>query len=218
MTSDERTMLADGAKLIGTELSDVQLDRFDLFTQELLRWNAKLNLTSLKKIDEIITKHYLDSLTLCSLIPINARLLDMGSGGGFPSIPLKIARPDINVVSVDSVQKKIIFQRQATRLLGFENFSGVHSRVEDLGEEIHGSFDIVVARAVSDILVLARMALPFLADDGKLIAMKGIRWKEELAQSEAGIDDLGFGVAEVRELRLPISGDERCLILLERKK
>lgn len=218
MTPTERAMLADGAKQIGIELSEAELHLFDLFTTELARWNAKLNLTSLTNINDIISKHYLDSLTASSLIPTGARLLDMGSGGGFPCIPLKITRPDIEIVSVDSVQKKIIFQRQVARILGFDAFRAIHSRIENLVEELQGAFDVVIARAVSDVTMLARMALPYLADSGKLIAMKGSRWKEEFAQSEAGIGELGFNAAEFRELRLPVSGDERCLIVLTCKK
>jgi 16S rRNA (guanine527-N7)-methyltransferase len=144
-------------------------------------------------------------------------LLDIGSGGGFPSIPLKIVRPDIDILSVDSVQKKINFQRQVARLLGFEKFKAAHARVEELVGEYGERFDFAVARAVAEIALLGRMATPFLSENGKLIAMKGSRWKEELEESESELPGLGLCVSETRELRLPIIGDLRCLILLKRQ-
>jgi 16S rRNA (guanine527-N7)-methyltransferase len=215
---EERNMLCNAAREIGIELTGGEIDQFELFTGELLRWNSKLNLTSLKNLTDIITKHYLDSLTICDLIPIGASLLDIGSGGGFPCIPLKIVRPDIDILSVDSVQKKINFQRQAARLLGFEKFKAVHARAEDLAGEYGEQFDFVVARAVAEIAVLARMSKPFLSVDGKIIAMKGSRWKEELEESESELSGVGLCVFETRELKLPIIGDLRGLILLSHLK
>lgn len=217
MSPEEKTLLRNGAQEIGVELSPAALDRFEIFTEELLRWNARLNLTALRNVTDIITKHFIDSLTINSLLPFGARLLDIGSGGGFPSIPLKIARPDLDVVSVDSVQKKIIFQRQAARLLGFANFSAVHARVEDLAGTMGGSFDCVVARAVADITLLVRVAVPLLSGNGRMIAMKGIRWQEELVQAAGSLDALGLRVAETRLFKLPIIGDERGLVVLERE-
>jgi 16S rRNA (guanine527-N7)-methyltransferase len=211
----EKELLCNGAKEIGIELTVTQTDHFDLFTKELLRWNTKLNLTSLRSLPDIITKHYIDSLTICNFLPAGSRLLDVGSGGGFPSIPLKIVRSDLDLVSVDSVQKKINFQRQISRLLKFEKFRSLHARVEEMvAGEMAGSFDFVVARAVADITILARMAVPFLAKGGKLIAMKGSRWKEEIAQSEGELDAMGLLILETRELKLPIIRDERCVIIL----
>lgn len=218
MRSEEICILHDGAETIGVELSQAQLDSFKVFTQELLRWNAKLNLTSIKKPVEIIARHYIDSLTICSFLPLGAKLLDIGSGGGFPAIPLKIARPDLAILSVDSVQKKINFQKQVARLLGFEDFTPLHARVEDLPPEYSGSFDFVVARAVADLVALAKLASTFLNKNGRLIAMKGSRWKEEVIDSERELACLGFSVTETRELTLPITGDGRGIVLFKCEK
>jgi len=218
VSPENRKLLGDAAKELGIDLSLDQIDKFDIFSKELQRWNSKLNLTSLKDPSDIILKHYIDSLTISPLITSGSKLLDIGSGGGFPSIPLKIVRQDIDVLSVDSVQKKINFQRQVARLIGIENFRAVHSRIEDLFNEFAGTFDFVVARAVADISILARMATQFLSDGGRLIAMKGVRWKEELDQSESEFADLGLFVEETRELRLPFIGDVRGLILLRHEK
>lgn len=218
MTPADREMLLVGAGQVGVELTPENAESFEIFTAELLRWNAKLNLTSLDRPADIITKHYIDSLTICNMLPAGTRLLDIGSGGGFPSIPLKIVRPDLDILSVDSVLKKINFQKQVARLLGFKKFSARHARVEDLVTDFTDSFDFVVARAVSDLVALAKLALPFLAENGRLIAMKGSRWREELADAEGNLDGLGFLVAETKELRLPIINDGRGIIILQRKK
>lgn len=218
MTSEEATMLRCGAIELGIELSGEEIDRFALFTRELLRWNAKLNLTALEKVTDIVAKHYLDSLSISSLLPCGAILLDIGSGGGFPSIPLKIIRPDIVAISVDSVQKKINFQRHVARSLRLEKFRAVHSRIEDLDQGLAGGVDFVVARAVADLMVLAQMGARFLTQDGKLIAMKGSRWREEMAESAGRLDGLGLVVTDTIELRLPVTGDVRGVILIGRKK
>ncbi|GAM08503.1 ribosomal RNA small subunit methyltransferase G [Geobacter sp. OR-1] len=216
MSPAEMELLRDGAKELGIELSDSELDRFRLFTDELLRWNAKLNLTALTDPRDIIVKHYLDSLTINSSLPLGASLLDFGSGAGFPCLPLKIVRHDLDLLSVDSVQKKINFQRQVSRLLGLERFKALHTRVEALAKE-GGRFDFVVARAVADVAVLARLGAPFLAENGRLIAMKGSRWREEIVEAGRELDELGLAVIETRELRLPITGDERGIVIIGRK-
>jgi 16S rRNA (guanine527-N7)-methyltransferase len=217
MNSAEKSLLGDGASELGIMLSTSEIECFGRLTEELLRWNSKLNLTSLKDMREIIIKHYLDSLTICNLLPQGASVLDIGSGAGFPSIPLKIVRDDLDILSVDSVLKKINFQKQIARLLGFEKFRSVHARLEALDDGEKGRFDFAVARAVADITVLARLAKPFLADHGKLIAMKGSRWREEIELSAKELDGLGLAVTESRELRLPFSGDERGIVLIGKK-
>ncbi|MBT0665060.1 16S rRNA (guanine(527)-N(7))-methyltransferase RsmG [Geobacter pelophilus] len=217
MNLAEKSLLGDGASQLGIALSASEIECFGRLTEELLRWNSKLNLTSLKDMREIIIKHYLDSLTIYNLLPQGAIVLDIGSGAGFPSIPLKIVRNDLDILSVDSVLKKINFQKQIARLLGFEKFRPVHARLEALDDGEKGRFDFAVARAVADITVLARLAKPFLADHGKLIAMKGSRWREEIELSAKELDGLGLVVTESRELRLPFSGDERGIVLIGKK-
>jgi len=212
----ERELLRDGAFQLGIDLDDTCLDRFALLAGELRRWNAKVNLTALKSVRDIVTRHFVDSLTIAPLLPHGARLLDIGSGGGFPCIPLKIARPDLEIVSVDGVQKKILFQRHVARLLGFDRFSAIHGRAEALAQTMPRLFSVVVARAVADMETLLRLGLPLLADDGVIIAMKGRQGRVEIEAAREAISALGVSVREVRELRLPASGDERTLILLGR--
>ena len=214
MTAAEREMLRDGAGELGVVLDEAAVGRFDLFASELLRWNAKVNLTAIRSTHEIIVKHFLDSLTLSRILNQGSSLLDIGSGGGFPAIPLKIARPDLAVVSVDSVQKKILFQRHAGRLLGLERFTAVHGRAEGLPAVIAERFDCVVARAVSDLATLARLGLPMLAEGGRVIAMKGRQGREEITASRESLSLNRAAVFSIDEVRLPVSGEMRLLIAL----
>jgi 16S rRNA (guanine527-N7)-methyltransferase len=200
MTPDDRDLLRVGALELGIGLPDATMARFSLVVAELVRWNERLNLTSLRTVRDIVTKHFIDSLTVAPLLPECATVLDIGSGAGFPSIPLKLVRPDITVVSVDSVRKKINFQRN----------------VENLPASMQGRFEIVIARALTELGSLCRLGAPFLSDTGKLIAMKGGRWKDEIDGSGEDLGRLGLVVNEVREIKLPMSGDDRALIILSR--
>lgn len=217
MTDRERAMLAEGAAELGVELDKVALDRFDLLAAELLKWNAKLNLTALKTVEEIVTRHFLDSLTIVPFLASGGVLLDIGSGGGFPSLPVKIVRPDIEVTSLDAVAKKIHFQRHAARLLQLERFSAVHGRAETFSATVGKAFDYVVARAVADLPLLVRLGAPFLGGGGVLLAMKGKQGRGEVDASLEELDQLGFVLSDLREFTLPLSGEERSLVFLAPK-
>lgn len=187
---------------------------------ELLHWNRTHNLTAITDPIEGIEKHLVDSLTLLPLLTVDERLLDVGSGGGFPGLPLKIARPGLFVVSVDSVVKKIMFQRHAVRLLGLRGFEPLHARVESLPERpgYAGSFDVVVSRAFASLPAFAALALPCLQSEGRILAMKGAEGERELAEAKNELATLGLVCTELRQLRLPASGALRSLLVLQRRK
>lgn len=202
----------------GLALPATTVAALETFLAELLRWNQKVNLTSITDPAEAREKHLLDSLSLLPLLQGEERLLDIGSGGGFPCIPLKLAAPGLQVVSVDAVQKKIAFQRHVARLLGLQGFAAEHLRVEQLPSHPlgKGGFDLVVSRAFAALEQFAALALPCLAPGGRIIAMKGAEGEKELAQSSAALAALGLVCREVRVLELPRSGSRRCLIVLTR--
>ncbi len=218
MNPGERKLFRDGAGELGIELHETDIERFSALAEELLRWNSRVNLTALTRVTDIIAKHFLDSLTLLPWLPFGVNLLDIGSGGGFPSIPLKIVRPDLEVVSVESVQKKILFQRHVARMLGLDRFTPIHARAEELVASHDQRFDFVVVRAVADLPCLVRLGMPLLTESGRLIAMKGKQGREEVALAEAELSILGVVVEEIREFRLPGSGDERIVIKLKSQK
>lgn len=216
MKERAREILASGLAELGLQLSSSELGKLHLFAGELQKWGKKINLTAIHSDEEIAVKHLIDSLTILKVVGGKGRLLDIGSGGGFPAIPAKIARHDLEVVSVDAVEKKIIFQRHAARLLGLHGFEALHARAEELPARYCGHFDWTVSRAFSDIPTFVRLALPLLKPSGRIVAMKGRSGREEAHAAEAALADLGVRVAEVVEFRLPVSGDARSLVVMER--
>ncbi|RII28624.1 MAG: 16S rRNA (guanine(527)-N(7))-methyltransferase RsmG [Geobacter sp.] len=205
-----------GLAELGVTLTSAELGKFYQLAAELGKWSRKINLTAIRGEEDIVVKHFLDSLTLLRAISARGSLLDIGSGGGFPALPVKIARHDLQVVSVDAVEKKIIFQRHAARLLGLHHFDALHVRGEELAGKYAGHFDWVVSRAFSDIPTFVRMALPLLKESGKIVAMKGKGGRDEAHAAEHPLADMGARVTEVMEFPLPVSGDARSLVVIER--
>ena len=200
--------------------SESQMEAFWMFTEHLLRVNEKTNLTAIRNIPDIITKHYVDSLTVCDLIPENACVLDLGCGPGFPSVPISIARPDLTVYALDSTEKKIRFLNDVADLLKNDRLIGVAGRAEDLSiRKRLGSFDVVVSRAVSRLNVLCELCMPYVRISGKMIAMKGAKGEEELAEAKNAIKTLG-GEAMFynREIFLGEMTEQRCLIEVKKTK
>lgn len=216
MTGGAVKILESGASELGIALTPEQVEGFCRFGDELKKWAAKVNLTAIKADEEIVVKHFLDSLTLLPLLRNSERLADIGSGGGFPAIPLKIVRPDLHVTAIDAVEKKLIFQRHAARLLNLPAFEAIHARAEDLAGKYAGNFDRVVSRAFADIPTFVRIALPLLATGGVIIAMKGKEGKGEAEGARPSLDELGLVVSDIVELRLPVSGDGRTLVVMKR--
>lgn len=216
MNDRAKEHLVQGAAELGVCLGAAELGKFYTFAAELRKWSKKINLTAITADEEIAVKHFLDSLTLLKSVGPKGRLLDIGSGGGFPAIPLKIACHELQVVSVDAVDKKIIFQRHAARLLGLRGFEALHARGEELATQYAGTFDCVVSRAFSDIPAFVRIALPLIGEQGRIVAMKGRGGREEAETVSSALAELGMRVSDIIEFRLPISGDARALIVMEK--
>ncbi len=213
---DLQELLRKSGEVIGIDFSTDELKKFAMFADELQKWNKKINLTAITSERDMVLKHFIDSLLLLDTVGPTGALLDIGSGGGFPCIPLKIMLPPLSVVSVDAVEKKILFQRHAARVLGLRDFNAVHGRGEALGERYSGHFDWIVSRAFSDIPSFVRMALPLLRENGKILAMKGKRGGEEVEAARGRLAELGVSVTGLRERSLPIAGDVRYLVVMER--
>ena len=209
-----KELLKKGAEELGIGLTDAQLNSLNLFAEELKKWNRKINLTAITDDEGIAVKHLVDSLSLLKVVRGPGRLLDIGSGGGFPCIPVKIVQPDLDIVSVDAVVKKVSFQKQAVRLLNLTTFTAMHVRAETLAEQYPESFDWVVSRAFSDIPSFVAMALPVLKQEGRIVAMKGRNAAEEIAAAEGDLAKLGARVESVQEFQLPCSGDARSLVII----
>jgi 16S rRNA (guanine527-N7)-methyltransferase len=216
MNREDSELFRQCADELGIELDSNALGQFGLFAAELKKWNSKINLTSLRDDRDIVVKHFADSMTLIGVLGEAGSLLDIGSGGGFPAIPLKILLPKLSVVSVDSVEKKILFQRHAARLLRLLDFTAVHARAEGLVEKYSSHFDCIVSRAFSDLpyfCLLSLASYPGLRVDYR---MKGKDGREEADGARERLADLGAMVTDCIHLKLPVSGDERYLIVLKK--
>jgi 16S rRNA (guanine527-N7)-methyltransferase len=200
------------------ELSAEKLHQQIAFSEELLRWNRRINLTAIRNPEEALEKHLLDSLLLLNYVTASGRLLDMGSGGGLPGIPLAIARPELQLVSVDAVGKKISFQKHIQRKLGLNNFQPLHARLEEIDRFLSPAelFDQAVARAFTSLPLLCALARPWLKKNGELLAMKGPEGEAELAEISGQLGDLGYGFGQRVTYRLPFSQAERQLIVLKK--
>jgi len=199
------------------EIAQDRLELLEQLVDELLRWTKRRNLTAITDREEVMEKHLVDSLTLQPFAAQAVRLLDIGSGAGFPALPLKIVCPGLEVVSVDAVGKKIDFQKHMSRKLALSSFFALHARIEDLQEDdsYRAGFDLVTARALTSLDELVAMAEPFLAQGGRLVAMKGPEGEQEYAACRNRLGNAGWK-ALLHPLVLPRSGAHRCLIELLR--
>lgn len=164
MEAENKKLLVEGAETFGVHLEKETVEAFDLFLKELLKWNQKINLTAIRSETGIITKHFLDSLSIHPYLEKSSSLLDIGSGAGFPGIPLKIAEPTLEITLIDSVRKKVDFQRHILRSLGLKGMEAIHGRVQEteILIRMEGRFDRVVSRAFSHLQTFLHLAYPFL--------------------------------------------------------
>ncbi|MBO5649653.1 MAG: 16S rRNA (guanine(527)-N(7))-methyltransferase RsmG [Clostridia bacterium] len=174
-------------------LTDARADAFYALTEQMLSVNAQMNLTAITEPSDILVKHYADCARIVPHIPQNARLCDVGTGGGFPSLPVAILRPDVSITAVDSTQKKLAYVAATASRLGLTNLRTLASRAEVLGTDptFRESFDCVTARAVARMNVLCEWCLPLLGQDGLFLAMKGRGGMEEHAEAASAIRILG---------------------------
>lgn len=215
---EDQRLLNRSLALLGIALPETVCRDLLRLRDELLRWNARVNLTAITDPREALEKHLVDSLTVLDEIDPAGHLLDLGSGGGFPGLPLRLACPDLRILSVDAVAKKIAFQRHVVRLLGLDGFTPWHGRAERLpaDEDFAGGFDRVVSRALASLEQFARLALPSLAPGGRIVAMKGPEGPTELAAAMPTLNRLGLTCLGCRQLLLPESGAGRTIITLAR--
>lgn len=218
MSSVIGDIVAQEAQTMGLSLSPHEINSFVLYASELKKWNSKVNLTAITKDKEIAIKHFVDSLSLAPYITDSDRLLDIGSGAGLPIIPLKILRPEIPMVSVDAVAKKIHFQRHIIRILNLQNIEAVHVRVEDLHKTHRHSFSIITSRAFTRLDRFVSLAAPLLSEGGTLIAMKGDQAEGEIAVGDEVFDAGGFAVTSIYHYTLPLGMGDRVLTFIKQGK
>lgn len=209
--------MTSGLTTFGIQIDTTVAERELVFLNELLRWNLKINLTSIVDYTDAVEKHLIDSLFLVNYFTAGKTILDMGSGAGLPGIPLALARPELNFISVDSVGKKINFQKHIKRLLQLENFKAIVCRVEQLDDRsMTGKIDFVIARAFTDLKRLIELAAPLLVANGCLLAMKGPEADCEVGEASQVAKENNFTQLKTVKYRLPFSQAERQLIVLQK--
>ena len=210
--------LAALAASFGVTLDETALDRFDAYARLLCEWNEKINLTAITAPEEIVVKHFADSLSLLqtAVFPQNAALIDVGTGAGFPGLALKIARPDLRVTLLDSTKKKLAVLEAISGELGL-SVELLHLRAEDAGQQAayREQFDFAAARAVANLRELAEYCLPFVRVGGRFLAMKSARTDAELDEAKAAIRLLGGKTAAVHTVALSEAG-ERTVVEIEK--
>jgi 16S rRNA (guanine527-N7)-methyltransferase len=205
---------------LGIKLSSLQINAFQVFENLLLKWNKKFNLTSITDPEEIHKKHFLDSLTVLRVLPNSGEfsLIDIGTGAGFPGIPLKIMLSEMAVTLVESSQKKAEFCKVAVNELHLTNTSVIAARAEDLGKDSQHreKYDWAIARAVAEMSVLAEYLLPFVKIGGKAIAMKGAKNEPEIQKAGHALSILGGEISDNVNLELPNDSGKRTLIVMNK--
>lgn len=209
------------AEQLEIKLSEEQVGKFYKYYQLLIEWNSMMNLTAITKMDEVITKHFVDSLSLKKVIKDldqkSYRLIDIGTGAGFPGIPLKIVFPEIKVTLLDSLNKRVKFLNEVITVLGLKDIEAVHGRAEDLAREdvSRETFDLCVSRAVANLSTLSEYCLPFVKVGGYFVPYKSGKLEEEMTAGKGAIKKLGGIIESVETFQLPNS-DERSLVKVKK--
>lgn len=212
-------MCLHGDKL-GIMFTEKQLKQFFNYMNLIINWNEKINLTAITDPEEIILKHFIDSLTIVKVVNDADCVVDVGTGAGFPGIPLKICMPDLKIVLVDSLNKRINFLNTVIDELGLFNITTVHSRVEEFARNdlYREKFDVVTARAVANLSVLSEYLLPLVCIGGKCVCMKGSQIDEEFNNGKKAVEVLGGEVDMIEEFKLPNSDISRNLVVIKKVK
>jgi 16S rRNA (guanine527-N7)-methyltransferase len=213
-----KNIIQKGSKSFNLNFNEHQLNLFAIHAENLHMWNKTINLTSIKEPDEIALKHFIDSIALVPHIKKQARILDIGSGGGFPGFCLKIANPDLDIVMIDSAKKKVNFLKHLIRTTNLKNIEAKHVRAEDLANNIQyqGTFDIVVSRAFSRLDKFVQLSKPFLCEKGTILAMKGpdaseemneVKELKEVKESNMNVNSYSY--------KLPFENIERSIVKID---
>ncbi|MCG8539356.1 MAG: 16S rRNA (guanine(527)-N(7))-methyltransferase RsmG [Clostridia bacterium] len=217
---ESKDILRQGLKEIGLDADDKMINKFLKFKDLLIEWNRKMNLTGITEENQIMIKHFLDSLTCLTtgVIGNDMKIIDVGTGAGFPGIPLKVYHDNLDITLLDSLKKRVRYLEVVCQELGLEGVRVLHGRAEDYGnkEGYRERYDLAVARAVAELSVLCEYCLPFVKVNGYFIAQKGPRVYEEVSKSKKAVDVLGGKIIDTIEVKLPFTDIEHTLVIIKK--
>lgn len=207
-------------KNLKTHFSVEQIEQFFEYMKLLIEWNEKMNLTAITEPEEIIVKHFVDSITISNEIENNSKIVDVGTGAGFPGIPLSIMNPTLKITLVDSLNKRLIFLREVVNKLNLKSIEIIHARAEELGQDkkYRESFDYATSRAVAKLAVLSEYLIPLVRKNGKIISMKAGGAQEEIKEAQQAIKVLGGKMEKVEEFMLPETDIERTIVIIKKEE
>lgn len=211
--------LIKGLDELNISLNSKQIEQFMNYYELLIEKNKVMNLTAITELSEVITKHFIDSLSIVKLYrPKNDKILDLGTGAGLPGIPIKIAFPDTKIVLMDSLRKRVMFLEEVIEILKLKNINALHGRAEDFGREknYREAFDLCTSRAVAKLSTLSEYCIPFVKSGGRFIPYKSGSISDEIQEAKKAIGILGGSLIRTEEFNLPYSDIKRTLILIEK--
>lgn len=222
MNEYSTTSFEKGLEQLGISLEEHQIRQFLEYYEILVEWNKVMNLTGITEYEEVIAKHFLDSLALVKVCDLSGhkQVIDIGTGAGFPGIPLKIAFPELEIVLLDSLNKRIKFLNEVIEKLGLKNIRTIHGRAEDFArrKEYRENFDLCVSRAVANMSTLSEYCLPYVACGGKFIPYKSGKIDEEVTKAQKAVKILGGKISETVKFQLVDTDMERSFVVVEKEK
>lgn len=217
-----RELLREGLENLGIKVNDKMLDNFNIYREILVDWNQKMNLTGIEDEKEVFIKHFLDSVSSVEngYIKDGISLIDVGTGAGFPGLPLKICLENINLTLLDSLNKRINFLQEVSNNLGLENVEFIHGRAEDFGklEEYREQYDVATARAVAGLPILMEFCVPFVKVGGYFVCLKGPNANLELEESKSAMEVLGLEFVEKIDIELPETDLKHNILVFKKVK